>query len=138
MTTQAELDAFEAEITLQRSTEPCVLRRQLSAIGDLFRCVFREHAPVLLLFRGGNRSACERGGGQGEGEGQDDVDHDSLPLIALNGGVLGGSGRASGANVVGDQMAMLAAGLGISLRFSPKRVVGHESAQGVRPVTAVA
>src|SRR3954466_847473 len=74
----------------------CVLPPQLLAIGDLFRGVFREDAPVLLLFRGGNRNACERGGEQGEGEGQDDVDHDGLPLIALNGGVPAGSRRASG------------------------------------------
>src|SRR6476620_10239824 len=62
----------------------CVLPRQLLAIGDLFRWVFREDAPVLLLFHGGNR--------RGEGEGQDDVDHDGLPLIAYNGCVPGGLG----------------------------------------------
>src|SRR4029079_8523539 len=87
----------EAPIFLCQLVERgCVLPPQLMAIGDLFRGVFREDAPVLLLFRGGNRKACERRGGQGEGEGQDDVDHDGLPLIALNRGVPGGSGRASG------------------------------------------
>jgi hypothetical protein len=47
-------------------------------------------------------------------------------------------GAPAGANVRGDQMAMLVAELGISLRSSPKRVVGHKSAQGGAAGSAVA
>src|SRR5262245_10807728 len=56
-----------------------ILPQHLVTIGDLFCRVFLEHAPVLLLFQGGNRNAYERGGGQGED--QNDVRHDGLPRL---------------------------------------------------------
>src|SRR5262245_66122488 len=56
-----------------------ILSQHLVTIGDLFCRVFLEHAPVLLLFQGGNRNAYERGGGQGKD--QNDVRHDGFPRL---------------------------------------------------------